>query len=188
MAPGLQDAVAGAGGPCSRPPWGESVLDDAVSGEPGDLLARATSDCLAVIQRTGLLADARATVGASRSATLLLRVLVYMCEHAGSRATTVESTAAAHGVTRRYLELTFAKVGETPAGMLRSFRVANARGLLLRGGRPERIGTVAELAGFGSVSSLTRAFRQETGLTPAAWRRHTVHGRGRTPAGPPIDM
>jgi len=135
---------------------------------------RISTDLLGMVQRAGLLADERGSPGsrsASRAGVFLLRVLVYMNEHAGSRETTIDSIAAAQGVTRRYLEMNFAKVGETPAGMLRSFRIGIARAVMLRSDPPEPIAKVAELAGFGSVSAFTRAFRRETGSTPAAWRR-----------------
>lgn len=152
-----------------------------------DLPDRFPTDLLEVVERAGLLADERGTVGgrsASRSGVFLLRVLVHMSEHASSPETTVDSIAAAQGVTRRYLELNFARVGETPSGMLRSFRVGIARAVMLRTDPPEPIAKVAELAGFGSVSALTRAFRRETGATPAAWRRRQLRAHREVPAEP----
>lgn len=160
-------------------PAGESVV---VGGnvlrprheELGETVPDREVEVLTAVELAGLLAEGRFPAdadGPSRSGALLLKVLVHMSQHACSPTTTVESIAAAHGVTRRALELHFAKVGATPATMLRSFRIGRASGLMLKGDRPEQVATIAELAGFGSVSALSRAFQRETGMTPAAWRR-----------------
>lgn len=60
-----------------------------------------------------------------------------------------------------------ASFGLSPHGFTRRRRVERAR-LMLRTGEP--IAAIAAACGFGDQSHLTRVFKSETGLTPAAYR------------------
>jgi AraC-like DNA-binding protein len=63
-------------------------------------------------------------------------------------------------------------VGETPSDLLRRARLERAAALLGTG-----TGTVADVAyaaGFQSISYFTRAFQQQYGKTPAAWRARSA--------------
>lgn len=57
----------------------------------------------------------------------------------------------------------------TPATYVRARRLVRARELLSATRSP--IAEIALLCGFSSQSHLTTAFRQDTGATPAAFRR-----------------
>lgn len=83
---------------------------------------------------------------------------------------TVERLAARLGVSRRKLERHFRDaLGLSPREVGRRVRLAQARHLLQRTDR-----TVTDIAadtGFCDASHFIRAFRDETGQTPEAWRR-----------------
>jgi len=59
--------------------------------------------------------------------------------------------------------------GASPHGWLRSVRLARVQEWLAQGDAP--IAELALRAGFGDQSALTRALRDATGMTPAAYRR-----------------
>ena len=81
-------------------------------------------------------------------------------------------------VGRRWLERQFvAQLGRTPHDEIIRVRIDTARRLLLR---PEfGVMQVAERCGFSKVQFM-RAFRQQTGTTPAAYRRSALGGKPRT--------
>lgn len=62
-----------------------------------------------------------------------------------------------------------AEVGTTPRAWLDAQRLGRARELLERTDAP--VATVAQRAGFGSVTALREHLRAATGLTPSAYRR-----------------
>jgi len=59
-------------------------------------------------------------------------------------------------------------VGTTPARYLQRWRVQLAAEALSRTDR--NLQTIAEAVGYGSETAFFRAFKRETGMTPAAWR------------------
>jgi LacI family transcriptional regulator len=79
-------------------------------------------------------------------------------------------------VGRRWLERQFlAQLGRTPHEEIVRVRIENAKRLLLR---PEfGVIQVADRCGFSKVQFM-RAFRQQTGTTPATYRRNALHGNG----------
>ncbi|MGW4241417.1 helix-turn-helix domain-containing protein [Nocardia sp. NPDC004722] len=88
----------------------------------------------------------------------------------------VEAVAAAHGVSRRYLELLFARTGESPAAHLRGLRLDEARRRLR-----ETSATVTDIAhgvGFNDVNTFTRAFRRIHDTTPREWRNSHLADNG----------
>ncbi|MCX7890565.1 MAG: GlxA family transcriptional regulator [Rhodobacteraceae bacterium] len=92
---------------------------------------------------------------------------------------TVAKLAERLGVSRRQLERHFvAALGIGPQQAGRKVRLAHARGLLDRTDRT--VSQIAADTGFADASHLIRAFRQEFGETPEAWRsRARAGGPGR---------
>jgi AraC-like DNA-binding protein len=81
-----------------------------------------------------------------------------------------DTVAAACGVSRRTLSRALSQVGETTfTALLRQARVDNVRRALRE--TPHRsLAVVAQEAGFAGETQMYRAFREVTGMTPAAYR------------------
>lgn len=97
----------------------------------------------------------------------------FLQRHASHPDLSIEEVARLHGVTRRALELHFARHGTSPAAHLRALRLARARELLLA----DPVATVASIAGrvgFRDATSFIRAFHREVGLPPERWRRQQI--------------
>jgi AraC-like DNA-binding protein len=89
---------------------------------------------------------------------------------APSSAWTVQDLAQLAGMSRSAFAARFTDiVGVTPLKYLSMWRLDLAADQLRAG--DESIAEIAELVGYGSESSLTRAFRAEFNTTPAAFRR-----------------
>ncbi|WP_024301037.1 AraC family transcriptional regulator [Pseudogulbenkiania sp. MAI-1] len=81
----------------------------------------------------------------------------------------LDELAGASGLSPYHLSRSFAVAfGLPPVAWRNQLRVARARTLLARGGRPAEVAT--EL-GFADQAHLTRAFRLALGVTPAAYQR-----------------
>lgn len=79
----------------------------------------------------------------------------------------VEDLAATAGMSRSVFSNTFHHtVGEPPASYLQRWRIRLVQ-KWLRQGQPIRL--IAEEAGYGSESSLSRAFKAQSGMSPRAW-------------------
>lgn len=79
----------------------------------------------------------------------------------------LSSMAALAGMSRARFAVRFREVtGETPAHYLASWRVMTAQGLLKRG---RALKHVADDVGYGSASTLTRAFIRQLGCSPIEW-------------------
>ncbi|MFT3996633.1 MAG: AraC family transcriptional regulator [Asticcacaulis sp.] len=77
------------------------------------------------------------------------------------------------GLSQSRLHALFREAHDTtPRNWLKSVRIRHACDLLTQGGLP--LSEVAFQAGFADQSALTRALRDATGLTPAAYRREQV--------------
>ncbi|MDQ8031994.1 MAG: AraC family transcriptional regulator [Bordetella sp.] len=63
--------------------------------------------------------------------------------------------------------------GTSPHAWVHQRRIARARALLGQPGGPDLAG-VAQAAGFGNASHLSRAFRHSVGVTPGQYRRHAT--------------
>ncbi|MGS2807434.1 GlxA family transcriptional regulator [Nocardia sp. MW-W600-9] len=85
------------------------------------------------------------------------------------------SALAGHALMseRTFIRRFKAEVGATPGAWLDAQRLGRARELLERTELP--VETVAQRAGFGSVTALRDHLRAATGLTPSAYRRSLRH-------------
>lgn len=98
----------------------------------------------------------------------LARALVSMHERPGE-AWTLASMARCAGMSRSAFAAVFKEhVGQTPAEYLMQWRMSIAQSLLRSGGS---VKAAADRLGYGSASSLSRAFTQTIGKSPRAWMR-----------------
>lgn len=89
--------------------------------------------------------------------------------HADARLT-IDDVAREYLVSRRHLEMQFARLGTGPAAYLRRLRLRHAAQLLVTSRRGQA-GAIAGEVGFSDVNTFVRAFRREYGATPDEWRR-----------------
>jgi LacI family transcriptional regulator len=76
------------------------------------------------------------------------------------------------GISRRSLEIRFQTVlGKSIHAEIHRVRLGYAKQLLVETNLS--VERIASLAGFCSISHLSSAFRVETGMTPAQYRRYT---------------
>lgn len=86
-----------------------------------------------------------------------------------ARAWTLDVLAREAGTSRSVLAEKFtARIGVPPMRYLKHWRIQRAARMLTDG--PTRIAAVAEATGFSSEAVFSRAFKQVTGVSPAAWR------------------
>lgn len=98
----------------------------------------------------------------------LSRAIVAIHDHPG-RVWSNEDLAQTAGLSlSRFIELFRDRVGETPIGYLRRWRLILARQDVAHG---DRIDMVARRYAYGSPDSFTRAFRKTYGIPPTALRR-----------------
>lgn len=81
---------------------------------------------------------------------------------------TMDDVCLELGVSRRYLQTLFQKVGGTPSGWLREARLDRARHLLTTTRLTAEM--VAERCGFKDYSHFHRTFKAHTGIPPGAFR------------------
>ena len=120
-----------------------------------------------------LMEDGSADVGmlAGMGHPQLRRALVAIHE-APERSWSVESLAEAAGMSRSVFAREFHDtVGEPPAAYLQRWRVGLVQ-KWLKQKRPLKL--IAEEAGYGSESALSRAFKAQCGLSPRAWLKSTT--------------
>ncbi|HJR41890.1 MAG TPA: AraC family transcriptional regulator [Gemmatimonadaceae bacterium] len=88
---------------------------------------------------------------------------------------TLAELARASGSSRTVLAERFTRVvGVSPMLYLRRWRLQLAANQLYRS--PAKVATIASQAGYESEAAFSRAFKQETGLAPALWRRARQQG------------
>src|SRR5271156_3308211 len=111
------------------------------------------------------------------AATLPLRSLEYVRNHLYDAELSVEQIAAAHYISVRYLYKVLAERGISLADWIRTHRLEACRQELARARPATIIAAVARRHGFCDISSFSRAFRAEYGLSPGEWRDHCVARR-----------
>jgi LacI family transcriptional regulator len=101
----------------------------------------------------------------------------YIREHA-CKPCSVDEVLRAVPVNRRWLERQFQKnLRRNPHDEIMRVRIETAKRMLLR---PEMtLEEIAERCGFASNQNFGRAFRQQTGSTPGAYRRSIARGSGK---------
>jgi LacI family transcriptional regulator len=132
-------------------------------------------DCVVRLPPLGVTQRVSTSVLAVKDPSLAEAVR-YIREHACDPCS-VDDVVREVAVGRRWLERQFvAQLGRTPHDEIVRVRIENSKRLLLR---PEfGVMQVGERCGFSKVQFI-RAFRQLTGTTPAAYRRHALRGNGR---------
>jgi len=113
----------------------------------------------------------------SLAATLPLRILEYARNHLHDPDLCAEQIAAAHYISVRYLYKVLAERGISLADWIRTHRLEACRQELARARPATIIAAVARRHGFCDISSFSRAFRAEYGLSPGEWRDHCVARR-----------
>jgi AraC-like DNA-binding protein len=98
-------------------------------------------------------------------------VCAFLEQHATQASLTLNDVAARHRMSRRSLDMLFARHQETPAGYLRSLRLKQARTLLTRPGPPMTVSDIAIAVGYSDASTFSRTFRRTFGAAPDEWRR-----------------
>lgn len=104
------------------------------------------------------------------SAALVTHAQWYLQRHHADPSFGVDDLARAYGVSRRYLEVVFARHGAGPGAHLRAVRLRRASRLLAADHRLT-VAAAARQAGFGDLNTFIRAFRRAWEVTPDAWRR-----------------
>jgi AraC-like DNA-binding protein len=95
------------------------------------------------------------------------RALLLM-QQAITKPWTVDSLAREVGMSRtRFAARFLALIGTTPMDFLTRVRLTHAAERLVRG---DRVGAVAEAAGYGSEKAFSRAFRRWAGIPPGRFR------------------
>ena len=103
----------------------------------------------------------------------LARALAFMESHL-AEPVTIAAVAAAAGLSESRLHALFLKRYDVaPGRYLARLRIARARDLLATG--EASLAEIAFATGYSDQSAFTRAFRRETGETPAAFRRKLRH-------------
>ena len=91
---------------------------------------------------------------------------------------TVETLAKAAGMSRTSFAVEFQKLMVmTPIEYVTKWRMAVAKKVLLASG--SSLADAAESAGYASDSAFTRAFKKETGRTPAEFKRAEISARSK---------
>jgi len=101
---------------------------------------------------------------------LITAVIFYMEQHYG-RDISLDELAELVGLSKEYLCTLFKKtMKQTVMQYLLTIRISQARTLLIR--FPEKkVQEIAKLCGFESPSYFGKKFKQETGMTPDAFRK-----------------
>jgi AraC-like DNA-binding protein len=131
-----------------------------------DLIAHPSIELVRAVIATYL--DADELAAGPLAATLQLRILEYVRGHLYDPDLCAEQIAAAHYISVRHLYRVLAKSGISLAHWIRTHRLEACRQELAR--TSTTIEAVARRCGFSNMSSFSRAFRAEYGLSPREWR------------------
>lgn len=101
------------------------------------------------------------------------RALALLHQQPGD-AWTIDKLATRTGLSRSALHERFARfTGHAPMHYLAKWRMQVAAGLLRQ--TNASVASIALEVGYESEAAFSRAFRRETGLPPATWKRHQDH-------------
>lgn len=134
----------------------------------GDLVARPTVELVRAVIATHLKADG--LMAEPLAATLAVRILEYARRHLSDPDLGAEQIAAAHYISVRHLYKVLADGGIGLADWIRTRRLEACRHDLETSSTSTTIATVARRNGFSNMSSFSRAFRAEYGLSPREWQ------------------
>jgi len=136
---------------------------------------------VALIEASLALAGAGPDAGKPGPAPGLERIRQFIRQHARDPGLDADMVAAGCGMSRRTLFRTLADGEESFTTLTRRVRVARAAQLLLA--EPQRLlASVSAESGFSSPAQMHRAFRRETGTTPAAYRSRELPATDACPA------
>ena len=115
------------------------------------------------------------TVSGSQDAARIKPMLNYIREHYGEKIS-LDDIAAAGSISRREATRCFSRsIRQSPGEYLKMYRVRTAmRRLLLTN---DSVAQISDECGFTSPAYFTKVFAQETGVTPAQYRK--VHAESR---------
>jgi AraC-like DNA-binding protein len=114
---------------------------------------------------------AELALGRGMRAARLNAIKAHICENLAKHDLSVQSVAARHGLSPRYLHMLFEGEGTTFSTFVREQRLLHARNLLRSpryGG--QAISSIAYAAGFGDLSHFNRSFRRRFGASPTEIR------------------
>lgn len=101
-----------------------------------------------------------------------LRRAIVAMHDAPQKSWSVEDLAHVAGMSRSVFSNVFRDhVGATPAGYLQSWRIGLVQKWLSQG---RSLKLIAEEAGYGSESALSRAFKSQCGMSPRAWLKQAA--------------
>lgn len=146
----------------------------------GDLVGHPSIELVRAVIATHLSADKFGVE--PLAATLQLRILEYARHHLSDPNLCADQIAAAHYLSVRHLYRVLAECGVSLADWIRTRRLEACRQELERTSSTT-IAAVARRNGFANMSSFSRAFRAEYGLSPGEWRDQCV-GWNEHPAAP----
>lgn len=136
-----------------------------------DLVGRPTIELVRAVIATHL--KSREFAAEPLAATLQLRILEYARSHLNEPELCAEHIAAAHYISVRHLYRLLAENGISLTEWIRTRRLEACRQELAAfsaGSAGTSIAIVARRHGFSNMSSFSRAFRAEYGLSPGEWR------------------
>jgi AraC-like DNA-binding protein len=145
------------------------ATDNELSSAPNaELIAQPSLELVRALIATHLETDELAA--GPLAATVQLRILEYARRHLHDPDLCAEQIAAAHYISVRYLYKVLAESGISLADWIRIHRLQSCRQELARTSTRTTIEAVARRHGFSNISSFSRAFRAEYGMSPREWR------------------
>jgi AraC-like DNA-binding protein len=146
-----------------------------VTAPNADLVGHPSIELIRAVIATHLRADDLAAT--PLAATLQMRILEYARANLHDPQLCGEQIAAAHYISVRYLYKVLAESGISLADWIRTRRLEAVRQALARATPATTIAAVARRHGFSDMSSFSRTFRAEFGVTPREWRDRSIrHG------------
>ena len=133
----------------------------------GDLVGHPSIELVRAVIATHLKTDEVRVE--SLAVTLRLRILEYARRHLNDPSLGAEQIAAVHHISVRHLYSVLAESGISLADWIRTRRLEACRQELERTSDTP-IAAVARRNGFANMSSFSRTFRAEYGLSPSEWR------------------